>query len=293
MKLDKKVKWLLVVCGCSLMIATVWISCFLKQSESKETSLKYYRFKNEKAKNDSEWMRYQEIRNKISGLTRGWKKPANKLNPNANFDLAISINDSVAKQIIEIERIHEEEILGKLSETNRIYHEYRQKLLRDLDVKFAEKSKTIKTKLEADLASEKKRQMQAMVNFRKDLERKQQLTLINLVLQKKMIAFNSVQADNQQSESERIELEIARIRSDIKKKIDKYGDDLEKEFKLYQKQKKAESQVQLSELRKENQKLAKTELSRFRDEQMNEFKAWNNQRQTDVEQAIELRRFQK
>lgn len=292
MKLDKKVKWLLVVCGCSLMIATVWISWFLKQSESKETSLKYYRFKNEKAKNNSEWMRYQEIRNKISGLTRGWKKPANKLNPNASFDLAISINDSVAKQINEIERIHEEEILGKLSEINRIYHEYRQKLLRDLDVKFAEKSKTAKIKLEADLASKKKRQMQALVNFRSDLERKQQLTLINLVLQKKMIAFNSVNADNQQSESERIDLEIARIRSDIKKRTDKYGDNLEKEFKLNQKQKMAEYQVKLSEYRKEKQILAQTELSRFRDEQMNEFKAWNNQRQTDVEQAIELRRFQ-
>ncbi len=292
MKLDKKVKWSLVACGCPLIIAAVWIGCFLKQPLSKETFLKYHRYKSEKAKNDSEWLRYQEIRNKISGLSRGWKKPAHQLNPDINPDLAISINDAIAKQIIEIERIHEEEILGKLSEANRIYHEYRRKLNRDLEVKFTEKSKAARAKLEIDLATEKERQAKALVDFRKDSERKQQLTIINLELQKKMLIFNSVSPKNHQGELEGIDLEIARIRDDIKKKVDQRSTGLEKEFELFQKRKTAEYHNQLSGFRKEKQKLFQMELSRFRDEQMDDFKDWNNQRQADVEQAIELRRFQ-
>lgn len=292
MKLDKKGKWFLVVCGCVLIIATVWISFFLIRLGSKATSAKYHRFKSEKAKNDSEWLRYQEIWNKISGLSLGWKRSANKVSSDNKFNFTISINDAVTKQIFEIERIHEEEILGKLSETNLIYHEYRQKFLRDIESKFAEKSKALKIKLEADSVAEKKRQAQALVDFRKDLERQQQLTLINLELQKKMLIFNSVNVNYQQSESERIELEIAQIRNDIKKKAEKFGNDLEKEFELYQKRKTAKYHSELNEFRKEKQKLVQAELSRFRDEQMNEFKAWNNQRHIDVEQAIELRRFQ-
>ncbi len=293
MKLNKKVKWSLVVSCCFLIIVFVWMILILP--ENTKTSVKFKRLKSEKAKYNSEWLRYQELGNKMSGLVQGWKQPSNKPSSMAGFDVLIPINDAVTKQVTEIERIHDEEILGKLSSANRIYHEYRQQLLRDLEVQYGEKSKEAKAKLEADLASRKKRQAQDSLTFRKDLERKHQLTLVNLELQKKMLIFSpSITGNNsnQQNETERIDMEIARIRGDLKRKIANYDVELEKEFEFYQKRKTVEYQAELSELRKEKQSMIQTELSRFRDEQMAKFQAWNNQRQTEVEQAIELRRFQ-
>lgn len=292
MKLDKKVKWLLVACGGLLIILTIWISCFIKQTEIKEAVVKNQRFQSEKTKNGSEWLRYQVIQKKLLSLGQGWKRPTNKHSSNIGFDGTIPINEAVVKQITEIERIHEEEILGKLSDDNRIYHEYQQNLLRELKVKVAENDRIAKTKLESDLASEKKRQNQAFVNFRKDLERKYQLILINLELQKKMLVFNSINQKNQQSEAERIDLDITRLRNDIQKRTDERSDEMDQEFELYQKRRTAEYHAELSRFRKEKQELIQTELHRFRGEQMNEFKSWNNQRQTEVEKAIELRRFQ-
>lgn len=290
MKFDNKVKWFLFACGCSLILIIVGINYFLTEVESKKSSVRLNR---EKLDNESEWLVYQNLWGKIPVLTQGWRRPTDRPNLNRDFEMVIPIKDAVAKQINEIERIHQEEILSKLSSGERLYQEYRQKLLRDLEYEYQEKLKASQIAFEADLASKKKRQAKALSDFRQNLERKHQLTLINLELQKKMLIFSAADTEKQQNEANRIEAEIARIREDLKKKIDQFSIDQEQEFKLYQKRKQVEYSMELSELRKEKERMLQTELNRFQEEQRKDFEAWKSQRQAEVEQAIKLRRFQK
>lgn len=292
MKFDNKVRWFLFACGCALIIVTFGINNFLIKTENKKVLMELLQLNSEKSKYDSEWLSYQEIWGKISGLSQGWKKPNNKNNTNNVVKVVIPINDAVAKQINEIERIHQEEIVGKLASNKRIYNEYRLKLYRDVEFQYQEKFKASKAKLEADLAAERKRQGLALANFRNKLEQTHQLTLINLELQKKMLIFSPINSNNQHNESERIDMEIARIREVIKKEYDKYSTELEREFELYRKRKTDEHKVKLDELRKERQKMIQTELNRFQQEQDHQFLAWKKQRQAEVEQGIKLRRIQ-
>lgn len=294
MKFDNKAKWFLFVCGCSLIITIFGINYFLVKSESKRVLVDLLQLKSEKAKYDSEWLSYQKAWGKISGLSQGWKKSNDndKVNINSVVEKVIPINDAVAKQINEIERIHQEEIIGKLTSDKRIYNEYRLKLYRDVEFQYQEKLKASTKKLEADLAVERKRQVLALINFRKNLERKHQLTLINLELQKKMLIFSPINSNDQHNKSERIEAEIARIREEIKKECDEYGAEIERELELYQKRKTAEYKGKLDELRKERQEMIETELNRFLQEQDERFQAWKKQRQAEVEQGIKLRRVQ-
>lgn len=287
MKLDNKARWFLYVCGV-LLIAIFGINYCLIKSESKMNSVKSIGLM-EKTKSDSQWLSYQKIRGKLFNLTGGWKRPVGKPNTNRDLGVALPIKDAIDKQIAEIERIHEEEIAGKLKGVKRIYQEYRQKLIRDLEFQYQERVKACKIKLEADLAEKRERQAQVLADFRKDLGRKHQLTLINLELQKKMLIFNS---QNQQHDSEEIDLEISRIREDLKKEVDQYKVALEKEFERYKQQKKAEYNEELERLRQEKQQLLQVELNRFQEEQMKQFQLWKDQRQTEVKQGIELRRIQ-
>lgn len=285
MKLDLKYKTLLVVGVCSFAILAVII-----RSTDKKAQENYYAFSNKK--NNSEWLRYQVVREKLSGLNRGWKRTSHKLNSKSRVNIEIPIKEAVTIQISEIKRIYEEEILGKLSETNRIYQEYEQNLYREYEIMEAEKIKEAKTKLESDLASEKERQRQILQNYFQELERKQQFILINLELQKKMLIFDSTVPKKQQEETERIDSQIAIIRDEIKKKVDERSEELDKEFALYQKRRTAEYRRELRDFRKTKQLEIQAELNRFREELMKEFKAWNDQRRIDVEKAIELRHSQ-
>ena len=293
MKFEKKVSWSILACGFSLVITFLGVNFFLKKVETGKVSLVTLQSKNKTSKNNSEWLRYHEISVKISGLSRGWQKPTQKGNVNNNdLGTVIPINDAVAKQINEIKRIHQEEIVGKLANAKRINNEYRLKLIRDVEFQYQEKLNTTKTKLEADMGAKRESQAKALAGFRKNLERKHQLTLINLELQKKMLIFTPTSPENQQREAERIELEIARIRGDIQREIDNYGADLEREFELYQKEKTAEYNAELKELQAEREKTLQVELDRFQQEQDNQFRAWKTQRQIEVEQGIKLRRIQ-
>ncbi len=292
MKFDNKIGWFLFAFGSSLIIMTIGINYFMIKSESKSVSVEFLQLKKEKAENGLEWLCYQEVWAKISGLNQGWKRPIDTVNSDKGVEVSIPIKDAVTKQINEIKRIHQEEILGKLSNDKRVYDEYRLKLYRDLEYQYQEKLKTSKSKLEAELVSERKRQDQARVDFRKNLERKHQLTLINLELQKKMLIFNPINNNNQENESKRIELEITRIREELKEEIDQYQADLEREFELYQKQKTAEYNAELSELRRERRQMLENELSCFQKEQDKSFQTWKEQRQTEVEHGIKLRRIQ-
>lgn len=292
MKFDIKAGWFLFACGLTLIITFFGGFDLLNKFESKRVSVENLRLKKEKAKNDLEWLRYQQLWSKISDLGRGWKRPIDKRNIDSGPEVIIPIKDAVAKQINEIERIHQEEIIGKLSNDERIYNEYRQKLYRELEYQYQEGLKASRTKLEADLASEQKRQSQALADFRNNLERKHQLTIINLELQKKMLIFSPINTNRQENDSERIELEIARIRKELKKEVEKYKLQLEGEFDLYQKRKIAEYYGELRQLRIERQKMLEIELSQFREGQNERFQAWKNQRQIEVEQALKLRRIQ-
>ena len=292
MKFDIKAGWFLFACGLTLIITIFGVFDLFNKFESKRVSVENLRLKKEKAKNDLEWLRYQQLWSKISDLGRGWKRPIDKRNIDSDPEVIIPIKDAVAKQINEIERIHQEEIIGKLSNDERIYNEYRQKLYRELEYQYQEGLKASRTKLEADLASEQKRQSQALADFRNNLERKHQLTIINLELQKKMLIFSPINTNRQENDSERIELEIARIRKELKKEVEKYKLQLEGEFDLYQKRKTAEYYGELRQLRIERQKMLEIELSQFREGQNERFQAWKNQRQIEVEQALKLRRIQ-
>lgn len=292
MKFDIKAGWFLFACGLTLIITIFGVFDLLNKFESKRVSVENLGLKKEKAKNDLEWLRYQQLWSKISDLGRGWKRPIDKRNIDSDPEVIIPIKDAVAKQINEIERIHQEEIIGKLSNDERIYNEYRQKLYRELEYQYQEGLKASRTKLEADLASEQKRQSQALADFRNNLERKHQLTIINLELQKKMLIFSPINTNRQENDSERIELEIARIRKELKKEVEKYKLQLEGEFDLYQKRKIAEYYGELRQLRIERQKMLEIELSQFREGQNERFQAWKNQRQIEVEQALKLRRIQ-
>jgi hypothetical protein len=292
MKFDIKAGWFLFACGLTLIITIFGVFDLFNKFESKRVSVENLRLKKEKAKNDLEWLRYQQLWSKISDLGRGWKRPIDKRNIDSGPEVIIPIKDAVAKQINEIERIHQEEIIGKLSNDERIYNEYRQKLYRELEYQYQEGLKASRTKLEADLASEQKRQSQALADFRNNLERKHQLTIINLELQKKMLIFSPINTNRQENDSERIELEIARIRKELKKEVEKYKLQLEGEFDLYQKRKIAEYYGELRQLRIERQKMLEIELSQFREGQNERFQAWKNQRQIEVEQALKLRRIQ-
>lgn len=292
MKFDIKAGWFLFACGLTLIITIFGVFDLFNKFESKRVSVENLRLKKEKAKNDLEWLRYQQLWSKISDLGRGWKRPIDKRNIDSDPEVIIPIKDAVAKQINEIERIHQEEIIGKLSNDERIYNEYRQKLYRELEYQYQEGLKASRTKLEADLASEQKRQSQALADFRNNLERKHQLTIINLELQKKMLIFSPINTNRQENDSERIELEIARIRKELKKEVEKYKLQLEGEFDLYQKRKIAEYYGELRQLRIERQKMLEIELSQFREGQNERFQAWKNQRQIEVEQALKLRRIQ-
>lgn len=287
MKLDNKARWFLYTCSL-LLIAIFWINYCLVKSESKKNPVKSIGLM-EKTKSGSEWLSYQEICGKLSDLTGGWKRPVVKPSTNRNLGSVLPITDAIDKQIAEIGRIHEEEVAGRLKGLKRIYHEYRQKLIRDLEFRYQERAKASKIKFEADLAEKRERQAQVLADFRKDLGRKHQLTLINLELQKKMLIFNP---QNQQSDLEGIDLEITRIREDFKKKVDQYNVALEKEFELYKQQKTAEYNGELEWLRREKQQLLQMELSSFQEEQMKQFQIWKSQRQTEVEQGIKLRRIQ-
>lgn len=292
MKFDIKAGWFLFACGLTLIITIFGVFDLLNKFESKRVSVENLGLKKEKAKNDLEWLRYQQLWSKISDLGRGWKRPIDKRNIDSDPEVIIPIKDAVAKQINEIERIHQEEIIGKLSNDERIYNEYRQKLYRELEYQYQEGLKASRTKLEADLASEQKRQSQALADFRNNLERKHQLTIINLELQKKMLIFSPINTNRQENDSERIELEIARIRKELKKEVEKYKLQLEGEFDLYQKRKIAEYYGELRQLRIERQKMLEIELSQFREGQNERFQAWKNQRQIEVEQALKLRSIQ-
>lgn len=292
MKFDNKIRWFLFAYGCALIIVSFLVNYFFTRSESKKVSLEILQLKKEKAKADSEWMHYREIWGKVSGLSQGWKKPINKGDTYNAPEAAISIKDAVAKQINEITRIHQEEISGKLSNNDRIYKDYRLKLHRDMEYQYLEKSKAIKAELEADLESERKRQAQALADFRKNLERKHQLTLINLELQKKMLIFSPSDSHSQQKEAERIELEMARIREGLKQETAKYAAELNRKFEIYQKRKTAEYNAELNQLRNEMEQRLQMELGRFQEEQDLQFQAWKKQRQIEVEHAIKLRRVQ-
>lgn len=292
MKFDNKIRRFLFAYGCALVIVSFLVNHLLTQSETKKVSMELLQLKKEKAKIDSEWMHYQEIWGKVSSLSQGWKKPINKGDTHNAPEGAIPIKDAVVKQINEITRIHQEEILGKLSNNERIYSDYRLKLHREMEFQYLEKSKAIKAELEADLESERKRQAQELADFRKDLERKHQLTLINLELQKKMLIFSPSDSRSQQKEAERIELERTRIREGLKQETTKYASELNRKFEIYQKRKTAEYNEELKQLRNEMEKKLQMELNRFQEEQDLQFQAWKRQRQTEVEHAIKLRRVQ-
>lgn len=292
MKFDNKIRWFLFVYGCALIIVSFLVNYFLTKSESKKVSIKLLQLKKEKAQVDSEWMSYQEIWGKVSSLSQGWKKPINKGDTHNASEGAIPIKDAVVKQINEITRIHQEEIYGRLSNNDRIYKDYRLKLQREMEFQFLEKSKAIKAELEADLEAERKRQAQELADFRKNLERKHQLTLINLELQKKMLIFSPSDSHSQLKEAERIDLEMARIRGELKQEIVKYAGELSQKFEIYQKRKTAECDEELKQLRNEMEKKLQMELSRFQEEQDLQFQAWKEGRQTEVEHAIKLRRVQ-
>lgn len=281
MKLDRKYKALLIAGFCFLIMTAVW---FMK-SDDKKTQENFYSYK----KSGSEWLRYQTIGKKISVLNQGWKKTNRRPNPKSSIDIEIPIKEAIAIQVSEIKRIYDEEILGKLSETNRIYEEYQQNLYREYEIIESEKIKEAKAKLEADLASKKEWQRQVLKKYHQEIEGKDQNALINLELQKKILAFNSMDLNKQQEEVERIENEIAIIREEIKKKIDKRCDELDKEFILYQKQRTAEYQRELKSFRRTKQQEIENELIRYREELMKEFRDWNDQRRIDVEEAIKLR----
>ena len=287
MKLDNKAWWFLCACGV-LLVAIFWINYFLIKSESKKTSDKSIPLM-EKTKSNSEWLSYQEIWGKLSGLSSGWKRTARKSNTSEDLGVAIPITDAINKQIAEIERIHEEEIVGKLNGFKQIYHEYRQKLIRELEFEYQEREKASQIQLETDLAEERERQAQALADYSKELGLKHQLTLINLELKKKMLIFNP---QSQAKDLEEIDLEITRIRGDLKKRVDQYNAALEKEFQLYKRRKINEYKSELSRLRRGQQEELQMELSRFQEGQMNQFQVWKRQRQTEVEQGIKLRRIQ-
>lgn len=286
MKLDRKYKALLIVGFCSLMMLAAWFI----QSAGKKTQENFYSYSNKKG--DSEWFRYRAIRKKLFTLNQGWKRSSHRPNPKSRNDIEIPIKEAVAIQINEIKRIYDEEILGKLSEANRIYEEYQQNLYRESEIIESEKIKEAKIKLEADLASKKEWQRQILKNYHQEIERKHQYTLINLELQKKMLAFNSMDLNKQQEEVERIDNEIAIIREEIKKKMDERGDELDQEFTLYQNRRTAGYQRELRGFHKTKQQKIESELNRFREELMKEFRDWNDQRRTDVEEAIKLRHSQ-
>lgn len=288
MKSEMKRKGLLIITVCSL---TISVSCVI-WSLIKDVRLTNSSVLNETSKNDFDWVHYQLIREKLFTLNRGWKRPINSRDSKGGLDVALPINDAIIVQIKEINRIYEEETLGKLSEANRIYQEYQQNLQREYEIKEADKIKAAKIKLETDLDHENKRLRQNLVKFHQDLERKQQYSLINLELQKKMFVFNSIDPDKQQKEIERIDLEITRIRNEIKKEFDERNSELNKEFDLYQKQRTIKYQMEVSDFRKVLKMDIQAELSHFREEQMQEFRAWNGQRQIEVERAVELRRSQ-
>ena len=211
MKPDQKLKWWLITAGCCLsLIFLFWIGYFLIESENRIIISKSQQLISEKNKFDAEWSRYRKIGDKLSSLGRGWEKK--NINPNSRTDLELTnpINEAVEKQINEIKRIHEEEILGKLSETNRAYREYQRKILREYRAKEVENLKLAKAKFEADLTLEKKRRDQALNDYRKSLVKQHQLTIINLELQKKMLIFN-FDSQDQQTEAERIERWINQI----------------------------------------------------------------------------------
>lgn len=292
MKFDNKIRWFLFAYGCALIIVSFLVNYFLTKSESKKVSLEILQLKKEKAKADSEWKHYREIWGKVSGLSQGWKKPIYKGDTHNASEVTIPINDAVAKQIKEITRIHQEEIFGKLSNNDRIYKDYRLKLYRDMEFQYLEKSKAIKAELEADLELERKRQAQAVADFRKNLGQKHQLTLINLELQKKMLIFSPSDSLTQQKEAERIDLEMARIREELKQETAKYAAELNRKFEVYQKRKTAEYNLELDQLRNEMEQKLQIELSHFQEEQELQFQAWKRQRQSEVEHAIKLRRVQ-
>ncbi|NLY75195.1 MAG: hypothetical protein GX075_07805 [Firmicutes bacterium] len=292
MKPDQKLKWWLITAGCCLsLIFLFWIGYFLIESENRIIISKSQQLISEKNKFDAEWSRYRKIGDKLSSLGRGWEKK--NINPNSRTDLELTnpINEAVEKQINEIKRIHEEEILGKLSETNRAYREYQRKILREYRAKEVENLKLAKAKFEADLTLEKKRRDQALNDYRKSLVKQHQLTIINLELQKKMLIFN-FDSQDQQTEAERIERWINQIRNDIIKKTEEYKRELEHEYELYERQRTADYHREVNELRRESQRLITEELNLFRNRQFDEFRQWIDQRQSEVEQAIELRRFQ-
>jgi len=286
MRLDRKYKTLLTIGVCSCLVSAVW---FIHLA-NKKTQESYYSYSNRKS--GSEWICYEVIQKKLSSLNRGWKRSGHQTNSKNFVDIEIPIDEAVTNQINEIKRIYEEEILGKLSEANRIYEEYRQNLYREYEIKEAEKNKEAKIMLEADLASEKERQRQALQIYYQELERKQQFTLINLELQKKMLVFNSSDPKMQQDEIDRIDSEITVIRDEIKKQVDERCDELNQEFERYQKQRSTEYEQELRIFRKTKRQKIKAELSRFRDELIKEFRVWNEQRRTSVEEAVELRRSQ-
>jgi hypothetical protein len=286
MKLDRKYKTLFIIGFGSCLVLAVWFI----QSASDKTQESHFPSSNRKS--GSEWVCYQLIQEKLSSLDRGWKRSGHNTDFKNLVDIEISIKEAVANQINEIKRIYEEEILGKLSEANRIYEEYRQNLYREYEIKETEKNKEAKIKLEADLASEKERQRQMLQIFHQELERKHQFALINLELQKKMLAFNSNDPKKQQDEIHRLDSEITIIRDEIKKQFDERCDELNQEFELYQKRRSAEYENELRIFRNTKRQQIKVELSHFRHELLKEFRVWNEQRRTSVEEAVELRRSQ-
>lgn len=288
MNSEMKLKRLLIIVVCSLTIMISWIIWSLV----KDVRLTNFSSLNEISKNDSEWSRYQLIREKILTLNRGWKRPLKPSDSNGGLDVDVPINNAITVQIKEINRIYEEEILGKLSEANRIYQEYQQNLQRESEIKEAEKIRVAKIKLESDLDYEAKKSRQTLVNYYQDLERKEQYSLINLELQKKMFVFSSNDLNIQQTENERIDSQITRIRNEIKRKFDERNSDLNKELELYQKQRNIEYREEIRDFHNVLTKEIQTELSRFREEQMKEFNTWNGQRRIEVERAVELRRSQ-
>lgn len=288
MNSEMKLKRLLIIVVCSLTIMISWIIWSLV----KDVRLTNFSSLNEISKNDSEWSRYQLIREKILTLNRGWKRPLKPSDSNGGLDVDVPINNAITVQIKEINRIYEEEILGKLSEANRIYQEYQQNLQRESEIKEAEKIRVAKIKLESDLDYEAEKSRQTLVNYYQDLERKEQYSLINLELQKKMFVFSSNDLNIQQTENERIDSQITRIRNEIKRKFDERNSDLNKELELYQKQRNIEYREEIRDFHNVLTKEIQTELSRFREEQMKEFNTWNGQRRIEVERAVELRRSQ-
>ena len=123
------------------------------QSADKKRQEDFYLYSNKKS--PSEWLRYQTIGKKLSVLNQGWKRSNYRPNPKNSIDIEIPIKEAVAIQINEIKRIYDEEILGKLSEANRIYEEYKQNLYREYEIIESKKIKEAKTTLEADLVTQK------------------------------------------------------------------------------------------------------------------------------------------